>query len=76
MSLEDLIPDDGERAAFVRQFTLASAKAMRDLREESRVLTKDQVADELEHRIRIEIGSSFPLPRPQLLQMAQDVLEN
>ncbi|MDQ0925663.1 hypothetical protein QF038_004171 [Pseudarthrobacter sp. W1I19] len=74
MSLENLIPDHDERAAFVRTFTLASAKAMHDLRNRNQGLTEDQLADELEIRIRSEIGPGFPLPRPQLLQLARDVL--
>lgn len=76
MALEDLIPDHDERLAFVKKFTLASAKSMHDLREENRDLTEHETADELELRIRSEIGPSFPLPRPQLLQLARDVLED
>lgn len=74
MTLKDLIPDDNERAAFVSNFTMASAKAMHDLREENAALTETQVADELEARIRRDIGPDWPLPRPQLLQLARDVL--
>lgn len=74
MSLKDLIPDDDERAAFVSKFTMASAKAMHDLREENATLTETQVADELEARIRRDIGPDWPLPRRQLLQVARDVL--
>jgi hypothetical protein len=74
VSLEARIPDHEERAAFVKKFTLACAKAMHDLRKESPALSENQVADELERRIRIEIGADFPLPRPQLMQLARDVL--
>lgn len=76
MSLEALIPDYEERAAFVRKFALACAKAMHDLKRESPALSENQMADELERRMRIEIGPDFPLPRPQLLQLTQDVLED
>jgi hypothetical protein len=76
MSLEEQIPDYGERAAFFRKLTLASAKAMHDLRNEKLDLTEDQMADELEVRIRSEIGPDFHLGRPQLLQLARDVLVN
>lgn len=76
MSLEEQIPNHDERAAFVRTFTLASAKAMHDLRSENQGLTEDQLVEELEVRIRSEIGPSFPLPRPQLLQLARDVMDN
>jgi hypothetical protein len=74
MTLKDLFPDDDDRAAFVRAFTMASAKAMHDLREENASFTEAQVADELESRIRREIGTVWPLPRHQLLQLARDVL--
>lgn len=76
MALIDLIPDHDERAAFVKKFTLASAKAMHDLREEgTEGMSEAQVADELELRIRGDIGPDWPLPRPELLQLARDVLE-
>jgi hypothetical protein len=74
MSLKDQIPDDDQRVEFVRTFTMAAAKAMHDLREENGNLSEDQTANELERRIRLEIGQDFPLPRPQLLQLAEDVL--
>jgi hypothetical protein len=76
MSLEEQIPDHDERAAFVRKFTLASAKAMHDLRNEKLDLSEEQMADELEVRIRSEIGPGFHLGRPQLLQLARDVQVN
>jgi hypothetical protein len=74
VALEDLIPDHDERAAFVTKFTMACSKAVHDLREEAPDLTEPQVADELEVRIRADIGPAWPLPRPQLLQLARDVL--
>jgi hypothetical protein len=68
-------PDHEKRAAFVRKFTLTSAKAMHDLRRESLPLSESQIADELARRIRIDFGPDFPLPRPQLLQLVRDVFE-
>jgi hypothetical protein len=53
---------------------LASAKVMRDLRDEERDVTEDQMADELEVRIRNEIGPGLQLARPQLPQLAREIL--
>jgi hypothetical protein len=76
MALEDLIPDYDDRKAFVGKFTMACSKAISELREMKSNLTEEHAADELETRIRKEMGPDWPLPRPELLQMARGVLED